>query len=112
MHGYVPGPTSRPSRRWLGKGKGRLVAPHYGMPLHGEALGDRIDAATLPEFSNGPCPQCRTRRSGLVAYCPTCRRIGGRHFHMECDCGAKWDVRSVDPHGLLAGDGVLPVSGK
>jgi hypothetical protein len=56
---------------------------------------DRIDAATLPPFSNhSRCPACSLKRyGGLLRYCPGCVRIRGAYFHHECPCGGAWEER-------------------
>jgi hypothetical protein len=54
---------------------------------------ERIDAATLPPFSNySRCPVCNQCRA-RVLYAPGSRTIRGPHFRRECPCGAEWFER-------------------
>jgi hypothetical protein len=52
----------------------------------------RIDAATLPTFSNeSRCPSCNQKRARVLR--PGSRRIRGPHFRRACACGAEWCER-------------------
>lgn len=56
---------------------------------------DRIDAATLPPFSNySRCPACNRNRA-RVCYAPGSRVIRGPHFKRPCPCGFVWYESAV-----------------
>jgi len=57
---------------------------------------ERVDAATLPPFSNqSVCAACGNRRGIRVHYSPGSRFINGPHFRRLCPRGAHWDERAA-----------------
>jgi hypothetical protein len=54
---------------------------------------ERVDAATLPPFSNySRCPVCKTNRA-RVLYAPGSREVARPHFKRPCPCGFAWYER-------------------